>query len=64
MQSLQDPWTPLNYPLGKFFIDLAATNAHVDMHILPETGHCPMDDRPEAVAEKLMPWLDKVQRVH
>ena len=53
----------MDYPLGKFFIDLAAANAHVDMHILPETGHCPMDDRPEAVAEKLLPWLDKVQRV-
>ncbi|KAM1246011.1 hypothetical protein FF1_042276 [Malus domestica] len=61
----QDPFTPLDGPLGKYFASLPSqhppnvnANANVSFFVLPGVGHCPHDDRPELVHERLLPWLD------
>ncbi|KAG6543813.1 hypothetical protein Mapa_014653 [Marchantia paleacea] len=52
-----DPFTPLDGPVGKFFQALASSAPNVELNVLPNVGHCPHDDRPELVHEKLLPWL-------
>mmetsp|Transcript_347 Transcript_347/g.564 ORF Transcript_347/g.564 Transcript_347/m.564 type:complete len:386 (-) Transcript_347:46-1203(-) len=54
----EDPFTPMDGPVGKFFLDtLEPRSSAVTKRILPGTGHCPHDDRPEEVHEALLPWL-------
>ncbi|PKI62444.1 hypothetical protein CRG98_017250 [Punica granatum] len=54
----QDPFTPLDGPVGKYFSALPSNAPNVSLSILPGVGHCPHDDRPDLVHEKLLPWLD------
>jgi pimeloyl-ACP methyl ester carboxylesterase len=54
----EDPFTPLDGPVGKYFLDkLSGEYDFVTKQILPSTGHCPHDDRPELVHDRLIPWL-------
>lgn len=53
----QDPFTPLDGPVGKFFTSLAGTQPNLSLFVLEGVGHCPHDDRPALVHEKLLPWL-------
>lgn len=52
-----DNFTPLDGPVGKYFSSLPAQRSNITISILEGTGHCPHDDRPELVHEKLLPWL-------
>ncbi|CAM6129240.1 unnamed protein product [Calypogeia fissa] len=52
-----DPFTPIDGPVGKYFSALAISEPNVQLNLLPNIGHCPHDDRPELVHEKLVPWL-------
>lgn len=54
----QDPFTPLDGPVGKFFSSLPAKLPNVSLFVLEGVGHCPHDDRPDLVHGKLLPWLD------
>ena len=51
-----DPWVP--HQRGIELVDY-----HHDFHleVLPETGHCPHDDRPDLVHSLMIPWMEKVQ---
>lgn len=53
----QDPFTPIDGPVGKYFSSLPSTLSNVKLYMLEGVGHCPHDDRPELVHEKLLPWL-------
>lgn len=53
----QDPFTPLDGPVGKYFTFLAADQENISLYALEGVGHCPHDDRPELVHAKLLPWL-------
>lgn len=53
----QDPFTPLDGPVGKYFYSLPSQFSNVRLHVLEGVGHCPHDDRPDLVHEKLIPWL-------
>ncbi|KAG9457015.1 hypothetical protein H6P81_001523 [Aristolochia fimbriata] len=53
----QDPFTPLDGPVGRYFLTLPPQQPNVSLHILKDVGHCPHDDRPELVHEMLLPWL-------
>ncbi|KAL2612600.1 hypothetical protein R1flu_024292 [Riccia fluitans] len=55
-----DPFTPLDGPVGKWITAYAASTPNVQLNVLPNVGHCPQDDRPELVHEKLVPWLTSV----
>ncbi|CAL5436712.1 unnamed protein product [Camellia sinensis] len=54
----QDTLTPLDGPVGKYFSSLPAQLPNISLFILEGVGHCPHDDRPDLVHEKLLPWLD------
>ncbi|XP_057793643.1 pheophytinase, chloroplastic [Salvia miltiorrhiza] len=53
----QDPFTPIDGPVGKYFSSLPARLPSVSLSMLEGVGHCPHDDRPDLVHEKLLPWL-------
>ncbi|XP_042062771.1 pheophytinase, chloroplastic [Salvia splendens] len=53
----QDPFTPIDGPVGKYFSSLPAQLPSVSLFMLEGVGHCPHDDRPDLVHEKLLPWL-------
>ncbi|KAK1568979.1 hypothetical protein Q3G72_031196 [Acer saccharum] len=53
----QDTFTPLDGPVGKYFSSLPAQNSNVKLFVLEGVGHCPHDDRPDLVHQKLLPWL-------
>ncbi|KAK9205436.1 hypothetical protein WN943_015703 [Citrus x changshan-huyou] len=52
----EDPFTPLDGPVGKYFSSLPSKLSNVKLIVLEGVGHCPHDDRPELVHEKLLPW--------
>lgn len=53
----QDPFTPIDGPVGKYFSSLPSQLPNISLHILDGVGHCPHDDKPDLVHEKLLPWL-------
>ncbi|CAI5511927.1 unnamed protein product [Closterium sp. Naga37s-1] len=53
----QDPFTPLDGPVGRFFSLLPHHRPLTTMLTLPLCGHCPHDDQPVAVQQALLPWL-------
>ncbi|CAI5524276.1 unnamed protein product [Closterium sp. Naga37s-1] len=53
----QDPFTPLDGPMGRFFSHLPQHRPLTTMVTLPLCGHCPHDDQPVAVQQALLPWL-------
>ncbi|KAE9619121.1 hypothetical protein Lal_00047097 [Lupinus albus] len=56
----QDTFTPLDGPIGKYFSSLPSQQENVKLFVLEGVGHCPHDDRPELVHEKLLPWLSNL----
>lgn len=52
-----DPWTPITG--AKLYRELAAQSEQVDFIPIPETGHCPHDERPELVNQEILAWLQQ-----
>lgn len=52
-----DPFTPLDGPVGQYFSKLSDTRPGTDFALLEGVGHCPQDDHPEQLHERLLPWL-------
>ena len=51
-----DPWTPIQG--AKLYQAMAADPSRsVTFHSIPETGHCPHDERPEVVNRLVLEWL-------
>lgn len=55
-----DPWTPITG--AKIYQDLAEINPSVQFISLPNTGHCPHDERPEQVNTIILNWLNQCGR--
>lgn len=53
-----DPWTPITG--AKIYQDLAKINPSVEFISIPDTGHCPHDERPEQVNSMILNWLNKL----
>ncbi|KAH7663823.1 putative hydrolase/acyltransferase (alpha/beta hydrolase superfamily) protein [Dioscorea alata] len=53
----EDPFTPIDGPVGKYFSSLPSKLPNVSLYLLQGVGHCPHDDKPDLVHEKLLPWL-------
>jgi pimeloyl-ACP methyl ester carboxylesterase len=49
-----DPWTPIAG--AKLYQDLTGSHA-IEFVAIPNTGHCPHDERPEIVNPALIDWL-------
>lgn len=57
-----DPWTPIS--AGHIFQTAAHQPLHPDAPVefcgIPNTGHCPHDERPAIVNQKILTWLDQI----
>ncbi|KAL6215854.1 hypothetical protein ACLB2K_015281 [Fragaria x ananassa] len=53
----EDPLTPLDGPVGKYFSSLPSQQSNVSLSVLQGVGHCPHDDRAKLVHDRLLPWL-------
>ncbi|XP_024014717.1 uncharacterized protein LOC18022825 isoform X1 [Eutrema salsugineum] len=53
----QDGLTPLDGPVGKYFTSLPGQLPNFNLYVLEGVGHCPQDDRPDLVHDRLLPWL-------
>ncbi|MEM9136241.1 MAG: alpha/beta fold hydrolase [Cyanobacteria bacterium P01_F01_bin.42] len=57
-----DPWTPI--AASQQFQDAVDNPPHPDAPVqfqaIPETGHCPHDERPEIVNEAILNWLSEL----
>ncbi|MBD1843543.1 alpha/beta fold hydrolase [Cyanobacteria bacterium FACHB-63] len=51
-----DPWTPIAG--SKVYQSLVETHP-VEFVAIPDTGHCPHDERPEVVNAAMIQWLDQ-----
>ncbi|MEM8613844.1 MAG: alpha/beta fold hydrolase [Cyanobacteria bacterium P01_H01_bin.105] len=52
-----DPWTPIQG--AKLYRNMADdVDKAVTFHAIPNTGHCPHDERPEIVNKFILEWLD------
>ena len=54
----KDPWTPVAG--AKIYQDMADSNSDVEFEIVPDAGHCPHDENPEAVNAQILNWLYKL----
>ncbi|KAL2325356.1 hypothetical protein Fmac_024414 [Flemingia macrophylla] len=52
----EDPFTPIDGPVGKYFSSFPSQQENVKLFLLEGVGHRPHDDRPDLVHEKLLPW--------
>ena len=52
-----DPWTPITG--AKIYQDLAKISESVEFISIPNTGHCPHDERPEQVNPIILNWLNQ-----
>ncbi len=50
-----DPWTPI--AAGKMYKDLAEKDTSIQFVPIPNTGHCPHDEKPEIVNSLILDWL-------
>ncbi|MDJ0575490.1 MAG: alpha/beta fold hydrolase [Xenococcaceae cyanobacterium MO_234.B1] len=51
-----DPWTPIKG--AKIYQDLAANKEAVEFYPIPNAGHCPHDEKPDIVNQRILDWLD------
>lgn len=56
----QDPFTPIDGPVARFFKEFSQTRPNTTFVELDGVGHCPHDDRPDLVHQELLPWLEKL----
>lgn len=54
-----DPWTPVDsgmHPGSKF----GDYNSDFTLEVIPDAGHCPHDECPDAIHAKMLPWMETV----
>lgn len=54
-----DPWTPITG--AKLYQDAAKASQDLEFMSIPNTGHCPHDERPEIVNGAILNWLNQHQ---
>ena len=55
----EDQVTPLQGVVGQYFKALANTRQLTEFTLLPGTGHCPFDDRPDLASPAVINWLER-----
>jgi pimeloyl-ACP methyl ester carboxylesterase len=55
----KDPWTPVTG--AKIYQELANSKPEVEFQIIPNAGHCPHDENPEAVNAQILKWLSNLK---
>ncbi|MGK7929880.1 MAG: alpha/beta fold hydrolase [Microcystaceae cyanobacterium] len=52
-----DPWTPIKG--AKIYQERAKANLDTEFYPIPQAGHCPHDEKPEAVNQYISNWLEQ-----
>lgn len=55
----KDPFTPLDGPVGKYMMKLPKSRSNTEFQLLQGVGHCPQDDKPDLMHDRLLAWLRK-----
>lgn len=55
-----DPWTPIG---GAAIYKQFSATKDIKFHAIPNTGHCPHDERPEIVNAQILTWLEEIGRL-
>jgi pimeloyl-ACP methyl ester carboxylesterase len=53
-----DPWTPIQG--AKIYQDLSQNDREVEFYPIPQAGHCAHDEKPEAVNQLMLNWLNRI----
>ena len=53
----EDGITPMDFPLGQYFIKLPETRENTTLKVFPGEGHCLQDDNPRAVTPVIRDWV-------
>lgn len=53
-----DPWTPIN---GSQLYRSQPATCKIEFVSIPDTGHCPHDERPEVVNSLILDWLSRLK---
>lgn len=57
-----DPWTPIKgAEIYRTLSEVPEAQPAVTFHAIPETGHCPHDERPEVVNPLILDWLSSLE---
>ncbi len=51
-----DPWTPIKG--ATIYQDLATNTENVEFYPIPNSGHCPHDEKPDIVNQYILDWLN------
>lgn len=54
----KDPWTPIKG--AKIYQELSENGQPIEFVSIPNTGHCPHDERPDIVNQLILNWLAKI----
>ena len=60
MWGTDDPFTPHDGPVGKYFRGVNAVKPDAQFVGFEGVGHCPQDEAEELVHAELLPWLEQV----
>ncbi len=52
-----DPWTPIQG--AAIYQQMADRSTQVEFYAIPQTGHCPHDEKPEIVNPLIRDWLER-----
>lgn len=53
-----DPWTPIAG--AKIYQERAKRNQDTEFYSIPNSGHCPHDEKPEIVNQMILNWLNQL----
>lgn len=57
----EDPWTPISG--AKIYQERAKLKQHTEFYPIASAGHCPHDEKPDAVNQLILGWLARQQHV-
>mmetsp|Transcript_6687 Transcript_6687/g.16602 ORF Transcript_6687/g.16602 Transcript_6687/m.16602 type:complete len:346 (+) Transcript_6687:225-1262(+) len=56
----EDGITPMDFPLGQYFINLPSNRANTTLQVFPGEGHCVQDDNPGVVSPVIKEWVGQL----
>ena len=56
----EDKITPIDFPLGQYFVNLPSQRSSTTLQVFPGEGHCVMDDNPAVVSPVIEKWVSQL----
>jgi pimeloyl-ACP methyl ester carboxylesterase len=57
----EDGITPMDFPLGQYFVKLPESRADTTLRVFEGAGHCLQDDDPDAVSPVIRDWVGQLR---